>query len=80
MMSITEKRQIRPNNRPDLSLKRRTECHTLSKALVILSASARVAPGLLKAKAILSNTTVRRSAVDRDDLKQFSQSEKKPHF
>ena len=35
----------------------------------ISSAAARVAPDLLKALKILSETTVRRSAVDREDLK-----------
>ena len=39
------------------------------KALNISSATARVAPDLLKALAILSDTTVRKSAVDREDLK-----------
>ena len=40
---------------------RRPACQTLSKALDISSATARVAPDLLKALAILSDTTVRRS-------------------
>ena len=44
---------------------------TLSKALDISSATAGVALGLLKAKAILSDTTVRRSKVDREDLKPY---------
>ena len=35
-----------------------------------LSATARIAPDLLKALAILSDITVTRSAVDREDLKQ----------
>ena len=43
-------------------------------------ATARVAPELLKALAILSDTTVRRSAVDREDLKPYWKSEKKPQF
>ena len=51
-----------------------------AKALDISSATARVAPDLLKALAILSDTTVRRSAVDREDLKQYWKSEKRPHF
>ena len=51
----------------DLSLWRRPACHTLSKALNISSARARVAPDLLKALPILSDTTVRRSAVDWED-------------
>ena len=53
---------------------------TLSKALDISSATARVAPDLLKTLAILSDTTVRRSAVDREDLKPYWKSEKRPHF
>ena len=40
------------------------------------SATARVAPDLLKALAILSDTTVRRSAVDQQDLKPYWKSEK----
>ena len=44
------------------------------------SATAQVAPDLLKALAILSDTTVRRSAVDREDLKPYWKSEKRPHF
>ena len=38
------------------------------KTLDISSATARVAPDLLKVLAILSDTTIRRSAVDREDL------------
>ena len=41
----------------------------LSKDLDISNAAARIATDLLKAIATLSNTTVRRSAVDREDLK-----------
>ena len=54
----------------DLSSSRRPACQTLSKVLNISSATARVAPDLLKTLAILSDTTVRRSAVDQEDLKQ----------
>ena len=50
---------------------RRPACQTLSKALDISSATARVAPDLLKALAILSDTTVKRSAVDREDLNPY---------
>ena len=46
----------------------------------ILSATAQVAPDLLKAVAILSDTPVRRSAVDREDLKPYWKLEKRPHF
>ena len=55
---------------------RRPACKTLSKALDISSATARVAQNLLKALAILSDTTVRRSAVNREDLKLNWNSEK----
>ena len=54
---------------------RRSACQTLSKALDISSATAPVAPDLLKALAILSDTTVRRSAVDREDLKPYWKSD-----
>ena len=50
-------------------------CQTLPKALDISSATAQVAPDLLKALAILSGTTLRRSAVDWKDLKPYW-----PHF
>ena len=50
----------------------------MPKALDISSATARVAPDLLKALAILSDTTVRRSAVDREDLKPYWKSKKRP--
>ena len=49
---------------------------SLSKALDIWSATARVAPDSLKALAILSNTTVRRSQVDQEDLKPYWKSKK----
>ena len=41
----------------------------MSRVLDISSAKAPVAPDLLKALTILSDATVRRSAVDREDLK-----------
>ena len=47
---------------------RKPACKTLTKALDISSATAWVAPDLLKALAILSDTTVRRSTIDREDL------------
>ena len=59
---------------------RRPACQTLSKALDILSATARVATDLLKAAAILSDKTVKRLAVDREDLKPYRKSEKRPLF
>ena len=59
---------------------RRLACQTLSKALHISSVTARAAPDLLKALAILLDTIVRGSAVDRDDLKPYWKSEKKDHI
>ena len=50
------------------------------KSLGISSATAQVAPDLLKALAILSDTTVRRSAVALEDLKPYWKSEIRPHF
>ena len=48
---------------------RRPACQTLSKALDISSATAQVAPDLLKALVILSDATVRRLAVDLENQK-----------
>ena len=43
----------------------------LWKGLDISTATARITPDLSKALAILSNTNVRRSAVEREDLKPY---------
>ena len=60
---------------------RRPVCQTLSKALNISSTTAWVALDLLKALVvILSDTIVRRSAVDWEDLKLYWKSEKRSHF
>ena len=48
--------------------------------LHISSATARVALDLLKSLAILSDTTVRRSTVDREGLKPYWKSEKRPYL
>ena len=58
----------------------RSACQALSKALDVSSATVRVAPDLLKALAILSDTTVKRSAVHQEVLKPYRKSEKRPHF
>ena len=50
------------------------------ESLDISSGTARVAPVLLKAIAILSVTNVRRSKVDREDVKPNWKSEKRPYF
>ena len=46
--------------------------------LSYINATARVAPALLKALAILSNATVKRSTVDREDMKLYWKLEKIP--
>ena len=72
---LLRKEEIRSNTWPEtpkeLSLWRRPACQTLSKALNISSATARVALDPLKALTILPDTTVRTSAVDREDLKPY---------
>ena len=55
-------------------------CQTLSTALDISGATARVAPDLFYALVIISDTIVRRSAVDQEDLKPYQKSEKRSHF
>ena len=64
----------------DLSLWRKPAFQTLSKASDISSATAQVAPDLLKALAILSDTTVKRSAIDQKDLKPYWKLWKKNHI
>ena len=59
-----EIRQIPDLKSHDVSLLRRPACQNLSKAVNVSSATARVAPDLPKALAILSDAPVRRSAVD----------------
>ena len=49
---------------------------TLSKALVTSSATAQVTQDLFKDLAVLSDTAVRRPAVDWEDLKPYWKSEK----
>ena len=62
---LLRKKEIRLNIWPEIPWDlRRPACQTLSKALDISSVTAWVAPDLLKALAILSDATVRRSAVD----------------
>ena len=54
----------------------RSACETLPKALDVSSTTAWVAPDLLKALANLSDATVRRSAVDREDQNHTGNQEK----
>ena len=81
---LLRKEEIRLNIWPEilweLRLWRRPPCQTLSKALDMSSTTAQVARDLLKAPAILSNTTIRRSAVDWEDLEPYWKSQKIPHF
>ena len=55
---------------------RRPACQTLSKALYISSTTVQVAPDLLKALGILSDTTAGRSAAGLEDLKWYWKWEK----
>ena len=62
---------------PSRTTQRCPGCQTLQKASDIASATAQVAPGLLKNLAILSDTIARRSDVDQDNLKPFLEIRKK---
>ena len=52
----------------------------MSKALDTSSTKAQVAPKTLKALAILSNTTIKQSAVESEDLKPYWKLEKRSDF
>ena len=52
----------------------------LSKAWEISGATGSVASDLLKILVILSDTTVTRSAIDREDRKPYSKSDEKGHI
>ena len=64
---------MRPNTCPEIPA-----CQTLSKVLNISSATARVAPYLFTDLDILSDATVRKSEVDREDLKPCWKLDKRP--
>ena len=82
----TWKKSSRPKIQPEilliLNLWRKSGCWTLSKALDISSAKAQaqVAPKRLQALAILSNTTIKQSAVEQEDLKLYWKLENRPDF
>ena len=61
-------------------MSRRPVCQILSKVMDISSATAWAAPNLLKGLTILSDTTVWRPAVDRENLKPYYKSEIRLHF
>ena len=79
---LLRKDEIKPGNWPEiplsLSFRRTSSCQTLLKALDISIAAAKEAPNLLKSLSILSDATVRRFAIDREDLKPYWKSEKRP--
>ena len=60
------RKSVGPSMEP---LRRKSSHQSLPKLLDISRGTARVAPDLLKAQEILSDTTVRRSVVDQEDLK-----------
>ena len=60
---------------PRLKLKK-TSMPNPVKSLGYIKCTALVAPDLLKALAILSDTTIIRSAVDQEDLKPYWKSER----
>ena len=59
---------------------KKTSMPNLVKSLECSIATPQVAPDVLKALAILSDTTVRRSVVDQEDLKLYWESKKKDHI
>ena len=61
-------------------MKKTSMPHTDKTCQKISIATAQAAPDLLKSMAILSDTTVRRSAVDWDNLNPYRKSEKRQHF
>ena len=75
---LLRKHKVRPNiwteNPQDLSLWKSPACQTL-KPLDISIATVGVAPDVVKAIAILSSTTARKSAVDREDHKPHWKSD-----
>ena len=58
---------------------KKTAWQVMSKALNISSATARVARDLIKALGIPSDTNIRISEVDLEDLKPYWKSEKRPN-
>ena len=70
---------IEKKNNKQKSLWSRRECKNLSKASDISSVTARVAPDLLNAVTILSDTTVRRFVVDGEDI-HHTGNQKKGHI
>ena len=63
-----------------LNFVKKTSMANPVKSLGYISATVWVAPDLFKGLVILSDTTVRGSAVDQEDLKPYWKSEKRLHF
>ena len=73
---LLRKRKRKPNIRPV----KRTSMSNPVKSLGYIKCHSLSSPRTVKPLAILSDTTVRRSAVDREDLKPYWKSEKKATF
>ena len=83
--SSTKKKQNKAKYRTWVSVrfefvKKTSMPYPRSRALNISSTTAQIVPDLLKALKCLSDTNVRRSAVDREDPKPCWKSEMRPHF
>ena len=79
--AFVRKDEIKTNTEPEipwLTFVKTTSILNLLESLGYTSTTAWVASDLLKAIGILSYTTVRRSVVDREDLKPYWKSEKGP--
>ena len=76
--------EISPINRPEIlqdsSFSKRPACQTLVKAFNISCTTTTVVPDLSKLLAILSDMTIKRSAVDRENLNPYWKSGKCLHY
>ena len=77
---LLRKEKIRLNIWPEIPRLKFVNKNSISKALEISSSTAPVAPDLLKALTIISDATVIKSVVHREDLKPYCKSEKMSHF
>ena len=82
---LLRKEEIRPNIWPqipsDLSFVKKTSTSNSVKTLGYIKCYSSISPSLVKSPSnSIRYTTVRRSAVDREDLKSYWKSEKRPCF
>ena len=80
---LFRKDKIMPNIWPEIPLELslwRRACKTLSRALVIKYYSSSSLRPIKSSLVVLSDTTIRRLAVNREDLIPYLKSEKRPHF